>query len=118
MDQDLVRTVLGNVRHPLNHNTRIKFTARAMMFIVTLFTDKYIDVISLNYTIQRIAQSMGCLDDPQTLVTMTGVAAYLICNPHEAIDNHDLFEIAERLDIDKDNDYKEVEDTIYLLSNV
>lgn len=88
------------------------------MFIVTLFTGKYIDVISLNYTIQRIAQSMGCLDDTRIPVTMTGVAAYLMCNPHEAISNADLRDIAEHLDIDRDNDYKEVEDTLGLLSNV
>lgn len=118
MEQDLVHTVLSNVRHPLNYKVRIKFTTRAIMFLVNLLAGKSIDVIDLHTLILRMAHSIGCLDDPDEHITMTGAVVYLMINGGDIVTHEDLRSMMDILDVQRDNGHKEVLDTITLLSGL
>lgn len=86
------------------------------MFIVEIYKHKNIDVIELNSTMLRLAHSVGCLDDSSIPITMNQSAVYLLYNPGTSLSIEDVRGMADKLDPDRDNDYREVEDTITLLS--
>jgi len=119
MDRSVANRVILNARDPLDASSRIHFTARAILFLTSLFDNKLLDAIDLHTIILRIAYACGCFRNEEVkYVSMRDVVVYLNAFMPPCICPDDIIGVAESFDDDKDNTYSEVSDMKELVSQL
>lgn len=118
MDSSLVRTILRNIRDPIDIKKKPQFTSRAVLFLIKLFEGKQIDVIDVYSACLRIASSCGCFDNRESKVSLRSIVTYIAVQGIPGIDISDIKRIGSSFSIKKDNDEGEVKDMYLLLESM